>query len=107
MARPDYHIFVCGQQRPQGHPRGSCAANGAGPLLQQFAQGLMQRNLLQKASLVTTGCIGPCQTGANVLVYPGAVLYGNVDAGDVDAIIEQHIMGGQPVEAKQVAADVW
>jgi (2Fe-2S) ferredoxin len=40
-------------------------------------------------------------------VYPGAVLYGNVTDADVDSIIEQHIIGGVPVAAKQLPAEVW
>lgn len=107
MPRPDYHIFICAQQRPEGHPRGSCAGKGAGSVLQGFAQGLTRRNLLGRAALVTTGCIGPCQSGANVLVYPGAVLYANVADADIDTIIEQHIVGGVPVAAKQLPAEVW
>ena len=27
-----YHVFACFQQRPAGHPRGSCMASGAKPL---------------------------------------------------------------------------
>jgi hypothetical protein len=29
MARPEFHIFLCGQRRPEGHPRGSCGAKGS------------------------------------------------------------------------------
>jgi hypothetical protein len=45
MARPDYHVFVCAQQRPEGHPRGSCGARGASNLLNLFSQGIMAKNL--------------------------------------------------------------
>jgi hypothetical protein len=34
MSRPKKHVFVCAQQRPPGHPRGSCAAKGCNPLRQ-------------------------------------------------------------------------
>ena len=27
-----HHVFCCYQQRPPGHPRGSCGASGAAPL---------------------------------------------------------------------------
>ena len=26
MSRPERHVFVCTQERPPGHPRGSCGA---------------------------------------------------------------------------------
>ncbi|AIP36804.1 ferredoxin, 2Fe-2S domain protein [Paraburkholderia xenovorans LB400] len=28
MARPERHVFVCTQNRPPQHPRGSCAGGG-------------------------------------------------------------------------------
>jgi len=107
MARPEYHVFVCAQTRPAGHPRGSCGEKGAGKLLDAFSQGLISRNLLGKVALTNTGCIGPCQAGANVLVYPGSVLYMNVQPEEVNQIIEQHLIGGEPVQSLCAPAEVW
>ena len=33
-----------------------------------------------------------------MVVYPDAVWYGRVTEADVDEIVEQHIIGGRPVE---------
>ncbi len=107
MPRPEYHVLICSQQRPAGHPRSSCGEKGAGSLLPAFSQGLMARNLMQKVSLVATGCLGPCQAGANVLVFPGSVLYMDVKVEDVDSIIEQHLIEGKPVEEKFAPAEIW
>ena len=106
MPKPDYHIFVCGQQRPPGHPRGSCATKGCANVYNTFSQQLIQRNL-QNVALTQTGCLGPCQSGANVLVYPGSVMYGWVDTDDVSQIIDQHILGGQPYADKIAPAELW
>lgn len=107
MARPDYHVFICAQQRAPGHPRSSCVEKGAGKVLERFSQVLTVKNLFNRISLVTTGCLGPCQAGANVLVYPGGVLYMNVQAEDVDVIVEQHLLGGEPVVEKLAPAEIW
>ena len=107
MARPEYHVFICSQQRPAGHPRSSCAEKGAGKLMPVFSQGIMARNLYHKVSLVPTGCLGPCQVGANVLVFPGATLYMDVQPEDVDQIIDRHLMAGEPVTEKLAPAEVW
>lgn len=107
MPRPNYHVFVCAQQRPPGHPRSSCGEKGAGNLLPAFQQGLISRNLSEKVSLVATGCLGPCQAGANVLVYPGGDLYMAVTPEDVDQIIDQHLVNGEPVTEKFAPAEVW
>ncbi len=107
MPKPDYHVFICSMRRPPGHPRGSCGEHGADTLTPAFAQALMKRGMLQKIAITQTSCLGPCQDGANVLVYPGAVMYTRVQAQDVDAIVDDHLIGGAPVQAKLAASDVW
>lgn len=107
MAKPDYHVFICMQRRPDGHPRGSCGAKGAEALFNAFAQALIQRNLQNRIALTQTGCLGPCQAGANVLVYPGSVMYSWVEPADVLKIVEQHLLGGEPWAEKLTPAEVW
>ena len=107
MPRPEYHVFICSQQRPAGHPRSSCTEKGADKLMPAFSQGIISRNLFNKVSLVPTACLGPCQAGANVLVFPGAHLYMNVQPEDVDQIIEQHLVGGEVVTEKLAPEQVW
>lgn len=72
-----------------------------------FSQAIIARNLFNKVSLVPTGCLGPCQAGANVLVFPGAVLYMDVQPEDVEQIIDQHLVAGDPVQEKLAPAEVW
>lgn len=107
MAKPDHHVFICMQRRPDGHPRGSCGAKNAEAVFNAFAQALIQRNLQNRIALTQTGCLGPCQAGANVLVYPGSVMYSWVEPTDVPAIIEQHLLAGQPYADKLAPADLW
>lgn len=107
MPRPDFHVLVCAQQRPPGHPRNSCGQRGAAGLVDAFSKGLISRNLMNNVSLVPTMCLGPCQAGANVLVFPGAHMYMDVKADDVDQIIEKHLVSGEPVAEKLAPAEVW
>lgn len=107
MPKPDYHVFICSMQRPPGHPRGSCGDHNADALAPSFAQALMKRGIMQKITITQTSCLGPCQVGANVLVYPGAVMYSGVQPQDVDAIVDNHLIGGTPVQSKLAASDVW
>ena len=44
------------------------------------------------------GCLDQSAQGVSVVVYPDGVWYGGVSVDDVDEIIEQHIVGGRPVE---------
>ncbi|MDO6682725.1 MULTISPECIES: ferredoxin [unclassified Oceanobacter] len=107
MPKPEYHVFVCGQQRPAGHPRSSCGEKGAAPLMQAFSERLIAKGLFSKVSLVATGCLGPCRAGANVLVYPGGTLYIQVAPEDIDQIIDQHLIGGEPWLDKVAPDEVW
>ena len=38
-----------------------------------------------------------------MVVYPEAVWYGNVRPEDAEAIVEEHLVGGRPVERLRVA----
>ena len=107
MARPERHVFVCSQSRPEGHPRGSCGTKSAGEVLQKFATSLTTNQLIGKVALTQTTCLGPCHAGANVLVYPEGVMYAEVSAADVDTIVSQHLLNGQPVTEKFAPADIW
>ncbi len=107
MARPEKHIFICGQARPPGHPRGSCADKGAADVLQTFQQQFEQKGFWGRFGLTSTGCLGACDAGPVVLVYPEGVMYGKVTKDDVDEIIKEHLLGGKPVERLQVPAELW
>lgn len=106
MPKPLKHVFVCAQQRPPGHPRGSCSHKGANELLQTFWQEAQKRNA-ETVSITYSGCLGPCDQGANVLVYPEGVLYGKVTKEDVAEIFDKHLIGGEPVERLKVSSGIW
>ena len=107
MAKPEYYVFVCSQQRPQGHPRGSCGERGAASLIPRLSQSLMARNMHQKVSIVPTACLGPCSVGANMLVFPGEVLYKGIVPDDLDGIVESHFVNGEPLTEKVAPETVW
>lgn len=107
MPRPLKHVFVCSQQRPPGHPRGSCTEKGCREVLDEFYFQLQQRQCFDKVAVTATGCIGPCGNGPSVLVYPESVMYGGVTKDDVNAIFDEHLLGDGPVARLQVPADIW
>lgn len=107
MAKPQKHVFVCVQRRPDGHPRGSCMAQASDEVLGEFLGEVQARNLFEKIAVTSTGCLGPCGQGPSVLVYPEGIMYGPVGKGDVREILEQHLLGGTPVERLKVPPGVW
>ncbi|QSA99229.1 ferredoxin [Methylococcus sp. EFPC2] len=107
MPKPSKHVFVCTQSRPPGHPRGSCGQLGCTAVFQTFMQQFDQGQLYGKYALTGTGCLGACDSGPTVLVYPEGVMYAKVKPEDVSAIVEQHLKNDQPVESLLAPAAVW
>ncbi|SRR5579872_1169976 len=92
------HIFICGNQRPEGHPRGCCDPAGQAALQKAFKSKLAERGLKRRVRANQAGCLDQCEHGPNLVIYPEAVWYGGVSLADVDEIIDSHILGGRPVE---------
>ncbi|MCP4043112.1 MAG: (2Fe-2S) ferredoxin domain-containing protein [Gammaproteobacteria bacterium] len=107
MAKPEKHVFVCIQSRPPGHPKGSCADHGCQKVLDEFQQQFEQRELWGKMLLTKASCMGTCEYGPSVLVYPESVMYGKVTQKDVTAIVEEHLLGGTPVDRLRVPEEAW
>ncbi len=107
MPKPQKHVFVCVQNRPPTHPKGCCSARGGTELLQTFAGEFDKRGLFGLLGLTSTGCLGPCEEGPNVLVYPEGILYAHVTKEDVPAIIEEHLLGNKPLERLLVSPEIW
>jgi (2Fe-2S) ferredoxin len=46
-----------------------------------------------------TTCLGPCALGPVLQVWPDGTWYGGVDEAAVERIVDEHLLGGQPVAA--------
>jgi (2Fe-2S) ferredoxin len=103
MPKFEKHIFVCGNQRPPGNPRGCCDPSAEAKLQKSFKQKLAQRGLKARVRANQSGCLDQCEHGPTVVVYPEAVWYGGVQVSDVDEIVDSHIIGGHPVERLRIA----
>ena len=94
----DKHVFICNNERPDGHPRGDCTKKGGKEVREKFKDELAKRGLKGRMRANMAGCLDSCEMGCSVVVYPDNVWYGRVTVTDVDEIIEKHLLGGQPVE---------
>ncbi len=92
------HVFVCLNERAADDPRGCCNARGAAEVLEAFKVALKARGLAGEIRAQKAGCLDACAMGAAVVVYPDGVWYGKVTPADVPEILEQHLVGGRPVE---------
>lgn len=92
------HVFVCVNERPDGHPRGCCAAKGSRDLRDQLKIATLRAGLRDKVRVNAAGCLDQCENGTTVVVYPEGTWYGGVCVDDVDEIVREHLVGGRPVE---------
>ena len=99
------HIFICMNQREVGHPRGCCDASGQGELQRLFKVKLAQRGI-QLVRANKSGCLDQCELGPTVAVYPEGVFYGAVRPGDIEEIIESHIVNGKSVEPLRIPDEI-
>ncbi|MFQ6671880.1 MAG: ferredoxin [Candidatus Tectimicrobiota bacterium] len=105
MPKRDRYVFICLNERPPGHPRGSCRERGAVPVLEQFAELLEGKDLLGAVRVIGTTCLDTCESGVTLAVYPDDVWYGRVAVGDVEEIVARHFQSGQPVERLTLGPD--
>lgn len=97
MAKFQKHVFVCVNLRDPGDPKGCCSARGGAEVAEAFKQKLYARGLKRIVRPNKSMCLDQCSHGVAVVVYPEQTWYGHVTVGDVDEIIEKHIVGGEPV----------
>ena len=104
MGQPQRYVFVCLNQRPAGHPKGSCLDRGAADVFNALREEQGDR-LLTDVKVVATGCMEGCLAGPVLLVVPDNVWYGGVTEADVPTLVDRHLLGGEPVEMLRIGPE--
>jgi (2Fe-2S) ferredoxin/SAM-dependent methyltransferase len=91
-----FHLFVCTQQKPEGVP--SCPSRGSLAVLGALDREIQARGLNRDAQLTTCGCMGLCEEGPVMVVYPSGTWYRRVQPSDVSEIVGTHLRDGRPVD---------
>ncbi len=94
-----HHIVVCTQQKAENVT--CCATSGAGAVVGALYGELASAGLSDDAIVSTCGCLGLCDSGPVVIVYPEGTWYVKVTPADVKEIVSSHIAKGQPVSRLQ------
>ena len=80
---------MCVNRRPDGTPKGSCAARGAVELHARLKELLKQRGLAElEVRACTSSCLDVCWVGPSIAVEPDHYVYGRVKLEDTEAIVE-------------------
>jgi (2Fe-2S) ferredoxin len=92
------HIFICVNQREPGAARRSCGEAHGLEVVDAFKKRLKELNLPIKLRAQKAGCMDICDFGQTVVIYPEGIFYVGVEQGDVEEIIQEHIIHNRPVE---------
>ena len=84
------YILVCGGT--------GCTSNHSLDVVKAFETHLKEHGLQDDVKIIQTGCLGLCAKGPVVVVHPGSVYYEEVDPEKVEAIVNEHIVGGVPTD---------
>jgi (2Fe-2S) ferredoxin len=98
MPHRQHYLFVCINRRPDGDPKGSCAAKGAERIVPALKEALVKRGAAREiARVCSTSCLDLCEIGISVVQEPEHVAYGSVTLDDVDELADA-VTRGEVVE---------
>ena len=108
MSHFEHHVFFCKNIREPvaGEAPRPCCGGAAADAAQQHAKTRVKQlgiNGVGKVRINQAGCLDRCELGPCMVVYPEGVWYSYVDNADIDDIINQHLIGGIPVERLRLA----
>lgn len=84
------HVLVCGGT--------GCASSGSQQLIEALNNEIERLHLSNEVKVVQTGCLGLCERGPNVVIYPEGAYYCHVKPEDARDIAEEHLLKGRIVQ---------
>ena len=75
----------------------SCISAGALKIKEAFHRAIEDKGLTHEINIIETGCMGPCDYGPVLVIYPEGIFYKHVAIEDVEEIVSEHFIKGRPV----------
>jgi (2Fe-2S) ferredoxin len=97
-----HHVFVCTNQREAGE---QCCNSVGGSDMFAYAKdrvGALKQNGVGAIRVNKAGCLGRCENGPVMVVYPEETWYSFIDKEDVEEIIQSHLIGGKVVDRLKI-----
>lgn len=77
----------------------TCAGHGSEAVTVALRRALREHGLDPQVHTARTRCLGRCDDGCTVVVHPDGTWYRQVTPSLAEAIVEQHLMTGCPVQS--------
>ncbi len=105
MSQPfEKHVLVCTQEKPDGAP--CCADRGGKALLEATRAEVAAAGLATEVLVTGCGCLGLCERGPTVLVYPEGHWYTKLGLGEVKPLVREHLGNGVPLAGRDDPDDL-
>ena len=93
-----HHVLVC--SGAHGDAENRCRTRGGEALAEAFRTEIKRAGLIRQATVTSCDCLGLCRRGPVVIVHPDGHWYTRVALTDVAEIVNQHLIGGRPLEKR-------
>lgn len=87
------HVFLCVNERPEGHPRGCCKHKGS-ERLRNYMKARAKELGLSDVRVNQSLCLDRCELGPTMVIYPEGVWYSPKNTADIDEILLTHVRDG-------------
>ncbi len=81
------HILVCTNCRMDD--RKSCAEGDSHKIRKALKKGVEKRGWKGRVRVSQSGCLGVCDDGPNVMLYPGGLWFSRVTLSDTEEILKK------------------
>jgi len=76
----------------------ACLSSGSEAVKRALLEAISAHGIADEVRIVETGCMGPCELGPVMLVYPEGTFYVKVRPEDAEEIVVEHFLKGRPVQ---------
>ena len=83
-------VMVCGVA--------GCYSSGGPQVAEELEKQIKKFHLQDEVNVVQTGCFGLCAEGPIMIVYPDGAFYSQVKLENIERIVQQHLLQGEPVK---------
>ena len=95
MAPFRYHAIVCTQEKPENVT--NCSAAGSFRVLDALHRELAAAGLADDVQVSSCGCLGLCDSGPVMIVYPEGTWYTKLGPAEVKEVVTSHFNNGKKV----------
>ena len=85
----EINIFVCTNNCQGDKP--SCEDHQGSFIFKELRRIAKDRGLHPRIRVAQAKCLGQCNQGVNIMIFPGNIWYSGVTVNDIESLAEKHL----------------